>query len=192
MSAKTSVIKLRTSMNFIVYDLEATCWDGRPPGMIQEVIEIGAYKIDDYGQAVDRFSRFVKPQAHPVLSLFCKQMTHISQVDINKAASFPKVIDDFLDWINIDEDYVLCSWGDFDWKIFIHNCKIHHIDSEWVEPHINLKKQYKRIRKLSKPFGLQKTLRKEGFEFDGSPHRGIDDAFNTAKIFIRLIDQWEY
>ena len=179
-------------MNYIVYDLEATCWDGRPPGMIQEVIEIGAYKIDDYGQAVDKFSRFIKPQAHPVLSLFCKQLTGITQVDINRASSYPRVIDDFIDWIDPDEDYVLCSWGDFDRKIFIQNSEQHQLESEWAERHINLKAQYYRIRGFSKPVGLQKALRKEGFEFDGDPHRGIDDAFNTAKIFIRLFDRWEH
>ncbi len=179
-------------MNFIVYDLEATCWNGRPPGMIQEVIEIGAYKIDEYGRAVDKFSRFIKPQAHPVLSLFCKQLTGITQVDINRARPYPSVIDDFLDWINIDEDYVLCSWGDFDRKIFIKNCEQHRIDFEWAQQHINLKAQYYRIRNFTKPVGLQKALRKEGFEFDGEPHRGIDDAFNTAKIFMRLIDRWAY
>ncbi len=179
-------------MHFIVYDLEATCWAGRPPGMIQEVIEIGAYKIDEYGQAIDKFSRFVKPQAHPVLSLFCKQLTGISQVDINKSREFPAVIEDFLDWVDIDSDYVLCSWGDFDRKIFVQNCEMHRIDSDWANRHINLKKQYYRLRHFSKPVGLQKALRKEGFEFDGEPHRGIDDAFNTAKIFMRLLDRWEY
>ncbi len=179
-------------MNYIVYDLEATCWAGRPPGMVQEVIEIGAYKIDDYGKAVDKFSQFIKPQAHPVLSLFCKQLTGISQVDINKAKDYPRVINEFLDWIDIDEDYLLCSWGDFDRKIFIKNNQMHRMETDWPENHINLKSQYYRIRNFSKPVGLQKALRKEGFEFDGEPHRGIDDAYNTAKIFIRLMDYWSF
>lgn len=180
-------------MNFIIYDLEATCWDGRPPGMIQEVIEIGAYKIDEYGQAVDKFSRFIKPQVHPVLSLFCRQLTGISQADINRASDYQRVIEDFLDWIDIDEDYLLCSWGDFDRKIFIKNCNQHRMDFEWADDyHLNLKAQYYRIRNFSKPVGLQKALRVEGFEFDGDPHRGIDDAYNTCKIFMHLMDHWSY
>jgi len=33
--------------SIIVVDLEATCWKGRPPsGMISEVIEIGAVKLN--------------------------------------------------------------------------------------------------------------------------------------------------
>ena len=107
-------------------------------------------------------------------------------------ADLNKIIDDFLDWIDTEDEYVLCSWGDFDRKIFIKNCEQHRLDSEWAQKHINLKAQYYQIRNFSKPIGLQKALRKEGFEFDGDPHRGIDDAFNTAKIFIRLKDYWTY
>jgi hypothetical protein len=32
-------------MNFIIFDLEATCWMGRPPHGINEIIEIGAVKV---------------------------------------------------------------------------------------------------------------------------------------------------
>ncbi len=32
----------------------------------------------------------------------------------------------------------------------------------------------------------------EGLELEGTHHRGIDDAKNIAKIFIRYFEEWEY
>ena len=91
-------------MNYIVYDLEATCWEGRPPNMAQETIEIGAIRINGYGEVTGSYNRFIKPVLHPYLSHFCKDLTSIDQVAINRAKQFPDVIDEFKDWIGVEED----------------------------------------------------------------------------------------
>ena len=102
-------------MRYIAYDLEATCWMGRPPKGITEVIEIGAYKLDEYGQVVDIFSKFVKPIVNPQLSGFCKKLTTIQQENVDRADKFPKVVSAFMDFCEIEsEDYILCSWGPAD------------------------------------------------------------------------------
>jgi 3'-5' exoribonuclease 1 len=106
-------------MNYIVYDLEATCWENPPPDYIQEIIEIGAFKINAFGEIRGKFNRFIKPAQHPVLSSFCKQLTGITQEDVNRAKNYQTVIEEFIDWGRIEEeDYMLCSWGNFDRKIF--------------------------------------------------------------------------
>ena len=53
-------------MRYIIFDLEATCWRGRPPKGITEVIEIGAVLVDRYGDATSTFSHFVRPVVNPV------------------------------------------------------------------------------------------------------------------------------
>ncbi len=180
-------------MIFIIYDLEATCWLGRPPGGYNEIIEIGAFKINMFGEVVGKFSRFVKPTVNPILSGFCKKLTKIEQTDVDKAASFPYVIDDFKDWIfEESEDYILGSWGKFDKQLIINDCELHRLEHEWVEPHINVKKQYHTNRKNEKERGLKVSLEKEGLEFSGIEHRAISDAENLSKIFIKYIDEWVY
>ncbi len=179
-------------MNFIVFDLEATCWQNRPP-QTQEIIEIGALKFNEYSEYVDYFSRFVKPVIHPNLSPFCTELTTIQQKDVDRADKFPKVIEDFQDWVEIfDEDYLLCAWGDFDRKMLIKDCELHNMEPEWAESFIDLKAQYREIRRLRHPIGLKKALQLEGFGFTGTPHRGIDDAENTGKIFQKFFDEWRY
>ncbi|MEZ4984707.1 MAG: 3'-5' exonuclease [Saprospiraceae bacterium] len=180
-------------MNFIIFDIEATCWEGRPPSMTPETIEIGAVKMDAYGDVHGTFQRFIKPVLHPQLSLFCRQLTNISQVDINRARTFPDVINEFQDWIDIwEEDYLLCSWGQFDQRLFRQDCTLHHLDDEWTDPHINLKQQYTEIKKLSKARGLKKAVEIEGFEWQGDHHRALDDARNLAAIFRKYLDVWRY
>lgn len=179
-------------MNFIIYDLEATCWENQQ-GQVSETIEIGAIKINEYAEIEDTFSQFVKPIVHPFLSPFCINLTSITQVDVNRADKFYAVIQDFQDWIDIfEEEYLLCSWGNYDKTQLVKDCQLHDMEWEWLDAHINLKAQYQDIRKLSKPCGLKKAVTREGFEFEGTHHRGIDDAYNLAKIFGKLFDVWRY
>jgi inhibitor of KinA sporulation pathway (predicted exonuclease) len=178
-------------MNYIIYDLEATCWEIPPPGYVQEIIEIGAYKINEYGEVRGKFSRFVKPSLHPNLSVFCKELTNITQQDINKANIFPIVIEEFMNWGRIEEeDYMLCSWGNFDRKQFAYDCKLHRIDSGWTERHVNLKEQYRILRNMRSGMGLKKAIEKEGILFTGQHHRGISDAENLVKLFLKFLGSW--
>jgi inhibitor of KinA sporulation pathway (predicted exonuclease) len=183
-------------MNFIIYDLEATCWqtEAERIGRTQEVIEIGAVKINEYGKIQSRFESFIRPVIHPQLSDFCKQLTSITQIEVNQADTFPVVIEDFKDWIGLsnNEEYLLCSWGFFDQKIFSKNCLLHELEDLWTREHISLKHQYPRIKGIGNSIGLKNAVEREGFEFEGAHHRGIDDAINLAKIFLKFQNQWQF
>ncbi len=180
-------------MNFIIYDLEATCWEGKSNGFVQETIEIGAICIDRYGEFLGSYNRFVKPVINPYLSPFCKELTTITQDEINRARTFPMVIEEFQDWAEIfEKDYQLCSWGSFDKKMLINDCVLHKLEFDWVEKHINIKKQYHEYKKTHRPYGLKRAVEKEGFEFTGTHHRGISDAENLAKVFRKHLDIWQF
>ena len=183
-------------MNFIVFDLECTCWqDGSsPPTAMKEIIEIGAYIVNDFGEVEEKFSRFVRPVVNPYLSPFCKQLTTITQEQVNRAKKYPEVIDEFLDWaeISISDDYVLCSWGDFDRKQLIENCHLHRLESKWVHQHIDLREQYQNLKRLKNTPSLVKILDKENLEFSGTAHRAIADAANLVKIFCKYRDYWKF
>ncbi len=179
-------------MNFIIYDLEATCWLGRPPHGVNEVIEIGAYKIDEFGDVKSIFNKFIKPTVNPILSDFCKKLTSISQEDVDKSKTFPNVIEEFKDWIEIEEDYRLCSWGKFDVQLLRNDCILHKLEDDWLEHYLNVKGQYHEIKGEHKLTGLKNTIKHEGMEFTGIHHRAISDAENLAKIFVKYIDDWVY
>lgn len=178
-------------MNYIIFDLEATCWHGKPKSKTQEIIEIGAYLLDSYGEVKGSYNRFVRPILHPYLSSYCTDLTTIEQHQVDRASKFGKVIEEFQDWAEVfDEDYLLCSWGNFDKTMLIEDCRLHDIEEDWLDAHINLKSQYRDIKGLSRERGLKWAVEREGFEFSGIHHRAIADAENLAKIFIKYLDEW--
>ncbi len=179
-------------MNYIIVDLEATC-EKNNKAFKNEIIEIGAVKISGTLQVLDKFSSFVKPLINPVLSDFCKNLTSISQENIDRADMFPFVLQKFLKWIG-NELYVICSWGNYDKNQFIKDCNLHGIDTDWIEnKHINLKQQYAEriLGKPNKQVGMAKALRIAKLPLEGTHHRGIDDAINISKIFIHYFDKWD-
>jgi 3'-5' exoribonuclease 1 len=177
-------------LNYIIFDLEATCWLGRPPHGVNEVIEIGAVKVNRYGEVASVFSKFVKPTFNPILSDFCKKLTSIQQSDVNKAKTFPAVCQEFIDWIDIDEDYYLVSWGKYDKEQLMLECKIHHLEYDWLDPHFNAKIGYKNLKKEPHEQGLKKVIKNEGFVFTGIHHRAVSDAENLSKVFIKYLESW--
>jgi 3'-5' exoribonuclease 1 len=179
-------------MNYIIFDLEATCWEEKHKH-VSEIIEIGAVKISEKKSVIDEFSAFIKPVLQPVLSDFCKKLTSIDQPDVDKAKRFPDVIEEFKKWIGVNENsYFLCSWGFYDKKQLIKDSELHNLPADWLENHISIKHQHQILTNLSKSIGLGIALQLEGLEFEGVPHRGIDDARNIAKIFIKYFELWKF
>lgn len=76
-------------MNYIIFDLEATCWENDHKRQ-NEIIEIGAVKLNEGLKTVSDFQIFVKPALSPQLSDFCKRLTSISQADVDAAVYFPR------------------------------------------------------------------------------------------------------
>jgi inhibitor of KinA sporulation pathway (predicted exonuclease) len=183
-------------MHYIVFDLEATCWETQSEShqKKQEIIEIGAVKIDEDGEILGKFAEFVRPIFHTQLSPFCTKLTSITQVDVNRARYFTEVVEDFKEWVGAydEEDYLFCSWGFFDQRALSKNCLMHNLDDAWTMPHISLKHQYPRVSGIGRTIGLKAAVLKEGFEFSGLHHRGIDDALNLAKVFNKFLYQWEH
>ncbi|NOQ72109.1 MAG: 3'-5' exonuclease [Crocinitomix sp.] len=179
-------------MNYIIFDLEATCWDQWDKSQ-NETIEIGAVLVNEQKEIVSEFMTFIKPIKFPNLSEFCIDLTSIQQTDVDKAPYFNEAIEKFKDWFDFESgEYVLCSWGFYDKKQFETDCEVHGLNSDWVNKHISLKHQYGKFKKLKRAIGMKNALKLEGIKLDGTHHRGIDDARNIAKIFIKNFDQWQY
>ena len=115
-------------MNYIVLDLEATCWKDRNANKQNEIIEIGALKINREGNIESEFSEFIKPKLNPELSAFCKELTTIKQSEIDSAETYNIVIDRFKEWLDVKQEFVLCSWGFYDKKQFAKDCDLHGLE----------------------------------------------------------------
>ena len=177
-------------MDRIIFDLEATCWDKGTPGMTQEIIEIGALRLNELGQKVGSFHSMVRPMVHPVLSPYCRRLTHIDQEDINRARPFSEVHPRFEDWLYRSESFFLISWGSVDKELVENDCRMHRLNDEWLDFHVNLKQVYRDLFRLPRQIGLVAALRREGLEFEGEAHRAMSDAENLTRLYLKHRDQW--
>lgn len=171
-------------MTYLIVDLEATCCNrGTIPRSQMEIIEIGAVALDEHRHDVtDEFCAFIKPVRNTQLTDFCTELTSIDQSMVDHADVFKEVLATFKSWIWSFDNPVFCSWGDYDRHQLDQDCRYHNVPYPFDHQHINIKKRFAKNLGLRKGIGLGRAIRHVGLSFEGSPHRGIDDAKNMARL----------
>ena len=171
--------------HWLIIDLEATTDEGGWPVTEMEVIEIGASLVNRQGRELDHFQRFVRPLRRPLLTPFCRQLTHITQANIDGAAAMNEVWPLFERWLGQHQTRLegWASWGEYDRKQLEQEWRQQHLHSALQQlPHMNLKQQFARARQLKQPLGLNSALQLAGMQFNGQQHRALEDARNTARL----------
>lgn len=178
---------IETKRFLAIVDFEATCWErATQRNGEREIIEIGALKIDARStREVDVFQSFVRPVRNPKLSAFCTQLTHITQKQVDAAQRFAAVLREFAAWLGDPSDVLFCSWGDYDREQLQQDCAFHQLPYPFDAQHVNLKKMFSDYRN-SKAMGVHRALKALGMNFEGTAHRGLDDARNIARIYRRM------
>jgi inhibitor of KinA sporulation pathway (predicted exonuclease) len=174
----------------LVVDLEATCWAaGTPEGAAQsihtmEIIEIGCALTNRLGAVLDTRSFMVRPVRQPVLSDFCIELTHITQAMVDNAPPLKEAIDQMNAWLESTETVAIWgSWGNYDLNHLTEQCALDNAESQLLNlPHLNLRKLWRRTTRQRRKTSLAHALAYHDLEFDGQPHRGVDDARNIARL----------
>lgn len=170
--------------HYLIVDLEATCSDdGSVPRQEMEIIEIGAVLMNAKSMQIeDEFQTFVRPARHPRLTDFCTQLTTITQAQVDEAPIFIDALMHFTKWFKRHEDTLFCSWGNYDKNQFHQDCEQHRIDYPFSGGHLDLKQAFSDALGKRKRFSMNAAMKQLGLEPNGTLHRGIDDARNTARI----------
>lgn len=169
-------------MQYVVTDLEASCWEAAWVRHRMETIEIGAVRLDESLSVVDEFDSFVRPVVVPRLSSFCRKLTSISQEQVDAADTFPQVFARFVTWLGRGPRR-LVTWGAFDVGQLRLDCQRHDMvfPEHLAADHLNLKTEFGKWKGL-KRVSMADALNLLGLAPIGHPHRGIDDARNIARI----------
>ena len=172
-----------------IVDFEATCCDQQTfPRDEMEIIEIGAVAVDAAtGDVISEFGIFIRPVRHPMLTGFCKSLTTITQDEIDAAPVFPEALSAFAAWLGQFDRPVFCSWGDYDRKQLEKDCDFHSQPFPFSNGHRNLKAEFSEAIRSPKRFGLGQALGRLDLTFTGTPHRGIDDAKNIARVYKEIL-----
>lgn len=179
-------------MQFVVLDLE---WNNtyakKAKGYINEIIEIGAVKLDSELENVDTFSCIIRSQIGKKLRGSVKRLTHLTNDDINSGMPFTKAFSMFRKWIGTDET-VIFTWGDGDVRVLLENFK--YLNGIKVIPFLDkycdLQRVFQRIYGGTK--GQQTGLLAAAQMLDIDPemyihHRALGDSMLTADILKKLL-----
>ena len=172
-----------------IVDFEATCCDHHTfPREEMEIIEIGSVAVDaGTGILLSEFCTFIRPVRNPALTGFCKSLTTIAQDDVDTAPAFAGALASFATWLSRFERPVFCSWGDYDRTQLEKDCDFHGLPFPFSNGHRNLKKEFSKAIGSPKRFGLGQALDYLRLTFAGTPHRGIDDAKNIARVYKEIL-----
>jgi 3'-5' exoribonuclease 1 len=176
-------------VQYVVTDLEASCWEAAWVRHRMETIEIGAVRLDESLSVVDEFDAFVRPVVVPRLSSFCRKLTSITQEQVDAADTFPKVFASFVRWLGPGPRR-LVTWGAFDIGQLRMDCERHgmRFPEHVAADHLNLKTAFGKWKGL-KRVGMADALALLGLPHVGHAHRGIDDARNLSRIVQAALGQ---
>ena len=109
-------------LQYIIFDLEWNCAFYGKDKHIHEIIEIGAVLLDENFNEIDRFSQFVRPTTTKKLNKYVKNLTHITDQDVNSAADFKTVLHEF-EQFKRQPDTIYMTWSDTDLHVLSENCR---------------------------------------------------------------------
>ena len=179
-------------MNYIVMDLE---WNNAylksAHCFVNEIIEVGAVKLNESLEMIDTFSQFICPVASKKIRTRIKELTHIENDDLVNANPFKTVMADFADWCG--EDFAILTWGDSDIRTLVSNYKyfgkLH--DVFFIE-------RYADIQKYCQEFINMENVQQAGLSYaaecleinsdDFPHHRALDDSLLSSECLIRTFD----
>ncbi|XP_066990302.1 ERI1 exoribonuclease 2-like isoform X1 [Macrobrachium rosenbergii] len=186
----------------VVLDFESTCWDNGARMGRQEIIEFPAVLLRTAtGEIMSEFHQYVMPVEQPILSEFCKNLTGITQEQVEAGVPLGTCLGLFSSWIRklCDEHQMsfntsvaskhvtFATWSDWDLGVCLHyECNRKQLRkpeffNQWIDVKLTYKNFYQR-----RPQGLAGALKDLGISFEGREHSGICDTRNTAVLISRM------
>ena len=154
-----------------------------------EVIEIGAVKLDNSFKQIGDFQCYVKPQFAEITKHITK-LTSITNELVADKENFVQVFNKFMDWIGTKE-VTLYSWSTSDVNQLKSECtfKIPNFDVDWLEKHwVDLQKEFDDRIGLHSSLALKHAVGAMNRNFEGTAHTALADAENTAAILALMQD----
>ena len=174
-------------MNHIVIDLEMNkinkqYRDGRK--LSNELIEIGAVKMNDKFEFIDQYQTYVMPIYGKMNSKII-QLTGITDDKLVGAPNFHDAMDDFAKWIgNVKTTFYSWSLSDIrqfqvesDFKEYEGKI-VKRMEKSWVDFQL----EYSKLLCIDKKIKLKQAVQAADYKFTGAEHTALADAVNTAEI----------
>lgn len=181
-------------MQYVVIDLEwNTAFNKKTNSFFNEIIEIGAVKLDKDFNAIDTLSIVVKSQIETKLRGRVKELTHITNEEVFNGIVFPQAMKKLVKWLG-DEDSIFLSWGDGDIRVLIKNYEyfIGEKSIPFVFGYADVQKYCQSFIKSKSGQQIGLAAACEMFEINPqefSHHRALDDSLMTVACVSKVFDK---
>lgn len=152
-----------------------------------EIIEIGAVKVNEKNEIIDTFKAVIKPKYYKKLNSNVMKLTHLKEEIVTGGIGFDVAIAQFRDWCS--PAGIFFSWGRDDIYVMKQNLEFYGIDFAWIQSWYNLqlifsKECFGNSNQRSLTFAMEHLQIPQ--ESDKPFHDACHDAYYTAKIFTKL------
>lgn len=151
-----------------------------------EIIEIGAIKLDNYMQSIKEYKAYIKPSVIKVLNPKISEITNIQEEDLEQGISFREGMDGLKELI--DEGDIICSWAKDDIIEIINNAIYHkYEDLSWLALYLDIQEYSTKILGKKKSLSLKHALDELKIKVDTTKlHDALNDAIYTSFVFKRI------
>ena len=159
----------------------------------EEVIEIGAVRLDENFQQEAEFQCYVKPEYGPIKK-HITSLTGITQAMVADKKTYAACFQDFVDWVG-EEETKIYSWSMSDIKQLRSECryKLPDFDIEWLnERWVDLQQEFDDRLGLHNSLALKHALGAMDHKFEGTQHTALAYAINTSAILTLMQDDAKF
>lgn len=180
-------------MNYIILDME---WNQalsnaqmvRSPVMLYgEIIQIGAIKVNDKFEYLDKIKINVRPQYYKIMNPHVEKITGISGEQLKTGETFRTAFNRFSQWCADGNEFRFITWGFDDLGILADNLALHGLDTSFGADYINLQLIYNRqLKSEHLQCALSTAAESLGIPLDVQVHDAFNDAFLTYEVCKKL------
>lgn len=159
----------------------------------EEVIEIGAVRLDENFQQEAEFQCYVKPEYGPIKK-HITSLTGITQAMVADKKTYAACFQDFVDWVG-EEETKIYSWSMSDIKQLRSECryKLPDFDIRWLDERwVDLQQEFDDRLGLHNSLALKHALGAMDHKFEGTQHTALADAINTSAILTLMQDDAKF
>ena len=159
----------------------------------EEVIEIGAVRLDENFQQEAEFQCYVKPEYGPIKK-HITSLTGITQAMVADKKTYAACFQDFVDWVG-EEETKIYSWSMSDIKQLRSECryKLPDFDIDWLNARwVDLQQEFDDRLGLHNSLALKHALGAMDHKFEGTQHTALADAINTSAILTLMQDDAKF
>ncbi len=176
-------------MQYVVLDLE---WNSgfckRTRSFINEIIELGAVKLDEEMNIIGQFSIFVRPDITKRLNATVKELTQITNEDLKHGATFTYAISKFRKFV---ADCTVMSWSTTDLSTLEANCEYYYGSQRipFLKYYADVQDYFQSVCRpeVRQQMALQAAAEALSVPMDDIPlHRAVGDSILTARILKKI------